>query len=185
MEEKLYNVRVSYGGEGTFSFTIRGLGEVTIQTSRDIYLKNTDVETIEGLRQLKPLRVNITINGKPEGCFKTYDLNRSTSAVKLASRMNYDYRGTVEHNVITAEELSEIKRVATNGPIVEDDGTGLRESVETKSEDTDVNLADYVLSSTSHTGKKLSDLKKRQLSGIKKYANEADAKAIESYLETL
>ena len=193
METKLYNVRLNYSGEGTFTFVVRNVGEVTIQAGRDIYLKNADVETIDGLRQLKPLRLNININGKPEGCFKTYNVLKVMSNLERSARMSYDFRDAIKNNVITTDELDAIKKSAQNGPIPTDEittNTTVTEntnSESTTSENTtkEISYDSYVLKSTNHKGKQLKKLSKRQLGGIKKYASEEDLVAIENYLSTL
>lgn len=180
METKFYNVRVSYRGEGVFTFTVRGIGEVQIQAGRDLYIVDADVQTIEGLRQLKPVMVDIKIGAKSDGCYKTYDMNRLRPRVEQTSRMNYSgYVKTVE--AVSSEDLSNIKKAGQNGPIVLDEDT----TNTTEELNETVDLSDYVLTSTSHKGKALKNLKKRQLAGIKKYANDEDKEKILAYLETL
>ena len=180
METKFYNVRVSYRGEGVFTFTVRGIGEVQIQAGRDLYIVDADVQTIEGLRQLKPVMMDIKIGAKSDGCYKTYDMNRLRPRVEQTSRMNYSgYAKTVE--AVSSEDLSSIKKAGQSGPIVLDEDT----TNTTEELDETVDLSDYVLTSTSHEGKALKNLKKRQLAGIKKYANDEDKEKILAYLETL
>lgn len=180
METKFYNVRVSYRGEGVFTFTVRGIGEVQIQAGRDLYIVDADVQTIEGLRQLKPVMVDIKIGAKSDGCYKTYDMNRLRPRVEKTSRMNYSgYVKTVE--AVSNEDLSSIKKAGQSGPIVLDEDT----TNNTEELNETVDLSDYVLTSTSHKGKALKNLKKRQLAGIKKYANDEDKEKILAYLETL
>ena len=202
METKFYNVRVSYRGEGVFTFTVRGIGEVQIQAGRDLYIVDADVQTIEGLRQLKPAMVDIKIGAKSDGCYKTYDMNRIRPRVEQTSRMNYSgYAKTVE--AVSSEDLSSIKKAGQTGPIpmeetittssleesnkVEEAPETVEEVSETVEEVSetveDVDYGNYVLTSTSHKGKKLKKLSKRQLGGIKKYANEEDLKAIEEFLK--
>lgn len=188
METKFYNVRVSYRGEGVFTFTVRGIGEVQIQAGRDLYIVDADVQTIEGLRQLKPVMVDIKIGAKSDGCYKTYDMNRLRPRVEQTSRMNYSgYVKTVE--AVSSEDLSSIKKAGQTGPIPMEETittSSLEESnkVEEVPETVeDVDYGNYVLTSTSHKGKKLKKLSKRQLGGIKKYANDEDLKAIEEFLK--
>lgn len=179
--EKNYNVRVSYAGEGTFSFTVRGIGEVQIQAGRDLFIKDADVLLIEGLRQLKPALVNIQIGGKSEGCYKTYDMTKLRPHVEPVSRMNYSgYARNIE--TVSNEDLSNIKRAGQTGPIPMEE-TITTSSLKESNEVEDVDYGNYVLTSTSHKGKKLKKLNKRQLGGIKKYANEEDLKAIEEFLK--
>ena len=180
METKFYNVRVSYRGEGVFTFTVRGIGEVQIQAGRDLYIVDADIQTIEGLRQLKPVMVDIKIGAKSDGCYKTYDMNRLRPRVEQISRMNYSgYAKTVE--AVSNEDLSNIKKAGQSGPIVLDEDT----TNNTEELNETVDLGDYVLTSTSHEGKALKNLKKRQLAGVKKYANDEDKEKILAYLETL
>ena len=74
---------------------------------------------------------------------------------------------------ITTSSLEESNKVEEVPETVEE----VPETVE------DVDYGNYVLTSTSHKGKKLKKLSKRQLGGIKKYANDEDLKAIEEFLK--
>ena len=124
--------------------------------------------------------VDIKIGAKSDGCYKTYDMNRLRPRVEQTSRMNYSgYVKTVE--AVSSEDLSSIKKAGQSGPIVLDEDT----TNNTEELNETVDLSDYVLTSTSHKGKALKNLKKRQLAGIKKYANDEDKEKILAYLETL
>ena len=70
----LYNVLVTYAGEGAFKFYISGIGEVEITSWRPIFLYNASVQVINDLRLLKRSLINIKINGSPEGAYKIFDL---------------------------------------------------------------------------------------------------------------
>ena len=179
MGTKFFNVRVSYRGEGTFTFVVRGIGEVQIRNGMDLYIVDADIQTIEGLRQLKPAMVDIKIGAKSDGCYKTYDMNKIRPKVEQVSRMNYDFRGT-PYSTVSNEDLSNIKKAGQSGPIPLEEAFVENTQIDNTSDTVD--YGDYVLTSTSHKGKKLKKLNKRQLGGIKKYANEEDLEAIEKFL---
>lgn len=182
METKFFNVRVSYRGEGTFTFVVRGIGEVQIRQGMDLYIIDADVQAIEGLRQLKPAMIDIKIGAKSDGCYKTYDMNKIRPRVEQVSRMNYDFRGT-PYSAVSNEDLSNIKKAGQSGPIPLEEVVVENTQIDNTSDTVD--YGDYVLTSTSHKGKALKNLKKRQLAGIKKYANDEDKEKILAYLETL
>lgn len=77
----LYNVLITYSGEGAFKFYIAGIGEVEITPRRPIFLYNAGVQVINDLRLLKRSLVNIKINGSPEGAYKIFDLANIRSKV--------------------------------------------------------------------------------------------------------
>lgn len=77
----LYNVLVTYSGEGAFKFYIAGVGEVEISSHRPIFLYNASVQVINDLRLLKRSLVNIKINGNPDGAYKIFDLANIKSKV--------------------------------------------------------------------------------------------------------
>jgi len=77
----LYNVLITYSGEGAFKFYIAGIGEVEITSYRPIFLYNASVQVINDLRMLKRSLVNIKINGSPEGAYKIFDLANIRSKV--------------------------------------------------------------------------------------------------------
>lgn len=72
--EKTYNARLSFKGEGSFTFTLPNKGEITIYAGRDIYIKGLSVKAIETLRQLRPLLLEHKLNAKPDGCYYVIDL---------------------------------------------------------------------------------------------------------------
>ena len=41
--ENLYNAKVSFKGEGNFTFTLPKYGELTVYNGRDIYIKGLNV----------------------------------------------------------------------------------------------------------------------------------------------
>lgn len=70
----LYNVLITYSGEGAFKFYIAGIGEVEITSWRPIFLYNASVQVINDLRLLRRSLINIKLNGSPEGAYKIFDL---------------------------------------------------------------------------------------------------------------
>ena len=70
----LYNVLITYSGEGAFKFYIAGIGEVEITSRKPIFLYNANVQVINNLRLLRRSLISIKINGSPEGAYKIFDL---------------------------------------------------------------------------------------------------------------
>lgn len=112
--ENLYNAKVSFKGEGNFTFTLPKYGELTVYNGRDIYIKGLNVNAVELLRQLRPLLLDHQLNAKPDGCYKVLDLTADTTAKSIQNIVN--------------KPKAEVKSVAdlkadlvkTTGPIVED-----------------------------------------------------------------
>lgn len=70
-----YNVMVTYAGEGNFTFKLRKIGDVEISASKPVYIYNADVDTINNLRVLKRLLINIHIGAKPTGAFRVFNMD--------------------------------------------------------------------------------------------------------------
>lgn len=73
MENK-YNAKLSFKGEGSFTFTLPNYGELTVYANKDVFVKGLTVSAVEVLRQLRPLRLEHQLNAKPDGCYKVLDL---------------------------------------------------------------------------------------------------------------
>ena len=67
--ENLYNARLTFKGEGNFTFTLPNYGDLTIYEGRDIYVKGLTTNGVEALRQLRPLLLDHKLNAKPDGCY--------------------------------------------------------------------------------------------------------------------
>lgn len=70
-----YNVMVTYRGEGTFTFKLRKIGDVEIASHRPVYIYNADIDTINNLRILKRMLIDINIGAKPTGAFRIFNMN--------------------------------------------------------------------------------------------------------------
>lgn len=111
-----YNVLVNYLGDNEFKFIINRIGEVSISRNRPIYIYNADVDTINNLRVLRRLLVEIKIGAKPDGAYKVYNLddyNREKARLN-DTRVEYDRRG---FDTISNNEVNSILSSGTNGPI--------------------------------------------------------------------
>lgn len=178
----LYNAKVTFKGEGSFTFTMPYYGEVTIYSGKDIYMKNLTQQGVEALRALRPVMLDHQLNAKPEGCFTYIDFNETNNIIP--TKMQLNYRPIVSEKSVAQMKAEMIK---PNGPIPEDEGlsksTKIEEpkTIEEPKEDL-VKIEDYVLTSTKHKGKKLSDLTKAQLSGNLKRFNDEDLKVVKTYL---
>lgn len=173
-----YNAKVSFKGEGSFTFTLPVHGEVQINAGRDIYIKGLTQSGVEALRQLRPLLLDHKLNAKPDGCYKVIDLQESIAPVQ--PRMDYNYR-PIQSNATVADLKSEL----VAGPIPEEElKAALAEETKIEEVEKEVsNPGDYILTSTKHKGKKISELTKGQLSGNMSKFNAEDLIAVEAYKE--
>ena len=183
-----YNAKVSFKGEGSFDFILPNYGEVQIFAGRDIYIKGLTQEGVEALRGLRPLLLEHKLNAKPDGCYKVIELETNKATVQ--SKMQYNYR-PVERTASVADLKAGLKA----GPISEEELKEALEStkVETVIEETtkteeqpkeNLNPGDYVLTSTKHKGKKISDLSSMQIAGNMNKFNAEDLIAIEAFKES-
>lgn len=115
--EKTYNARLSFKGEGSFTFTLPGKGEVTIYQNKDIYVKGLSVSAVEALRELRPLLLDHKLNASPVGCYSVIDLN--TVIVPK--------RPFIKANEPKLSSISDLKSslIKSEGPIIEDDMNNL------------------------------------------------------------
>lgn len=177
-----YNAKVSFKGEGSFDFTLPNYGEVKIYAGKDLYVKGLTQQGVEALRELRPLLLEHKLNAKPDGCYKVIDLEIH-KPFEVQSRMEYNYR-PVQNNATIADLKSELK----SGPISEEELKAALEStkVETVVEKiTENNPGDYVLTSTKHKGKKISELTRGQLAGNMTKFSAEDLIAVEAYRESI
>lgn len=123
----LYNVLITYSGEGAFKFYIAGIGEVEITSYRPIFLYNASVQVINDLRLLRRSLITIKINGSPEGAYKIFDLANIRSKVdrnagsisqkpnieeiknELKEEIKEDVRKEVEEELKKEAEVKETK----------------------------------------------------------------------------
>lgn len=118
-----YNVLVNYLGDNEFKFIVKKIGEVSISKSKPVYIYNADVETINNLRTLRRMLVEIKIGAKPTGAYKVYnmdDFDKQHDRL-LDSRIVQDRRGYIE--TVSNNEISSILSSGTNGPIIEEPET--------------------------------------------------------------
>lgn len=127
-----YNVLINYLGDGEFKFTIKKIGEIGITKDRPVYIYNADIETINNLRTLRRMLIEITIGGKPAGAYKIYNLDDYNKEKDMLydRRIIVDRRGT---GVVSNNEINSILSSGTNGPIVEDVAPVKTEEVKTTS----------------------------------------------------
>ena len=126
-----YNVLVRYLGDGEFKFTIKKLGEVSISKSKPVYIYNADVETINDLRTLRKMLIEITIGAKPTGAFKVYnfdEINKKEERLR-DTRIVADRRGTES---LDNNDIKSILSSGSNGPIIEEVSTPVEKKAEEK-----------------------------------------------------
>ena len=109
--ENLYNARLTFNGEGSFTFTLPKYGDLTIYQGRDIYVKGLTTNGVEALRQLRPLLLDHKLNAKPEGCFKVIDLGNGNQV--LAQQV------TAKKEQV--QSVADMKKELAKGPIVENE----------------------------------------------------------------
>lgn len=110
-----YNVLVTYRGDGTFKFKVKRIGEVSISSTKPIYIYNADTDIISDLRQLKRLLVDLSIGAKPNGAYRTYNIEEPTTLEKIqANKKNVVSQYTMSNN-----DISSILSNGTSGPIEE------------------------------------------------------------------
>lgn len=113
--ENLYNAKLSFKGEGNFTFTLPTYGELTVYAGKDIYVKGLNVTGVETLRQLRPLLLDHQLNAKPDGCYKVIDLTESTQPKLIKQILN-----TPKATVSTVADLKK-DLIKTTGPIIEEE----------------------------------------------------------------
>ena len=132
----LYNVLITYSGEGAFKFYLAGVGEVEITPWKPIFLYNASVKVINDLRMLKRSLVNIKINGSPEGAFKIFDLKSDKNSINRNVDKNSQSLDEVKESL--REELREeikaevAKEMSENTPVPEETSVKTTKSKKTK-----------------------------------------------------
>lgn len=109
-----YNAKLSFKGDGNFTFTLPRYGELTIYAGRDIYIKGLDVNGVELLRQLRPLMLEHQLNAKPDGCYKVIEINGFKEEKKVPFERAYK-----EPAPQTVADLK-ASLIKSNGPIIEE-----------------------------------------------------------------
>jgi len=125
--EKTYNARLSFKGEGSFTFALPKKGETTIYAGRDIYVKGLTAEAVEYLRTLRVVSLEHTLNAKPDGCYMVIDLNE-LSPIKPFRRIVdtdrkvsvADLKASLTKAPITDEELNAKSSNSEMDAIVDD-----------------------------------------------------------------
>lgn len=108
----LYNARVSFKGEGSFTFVLPRYGDLTVYNGRDIFIKGLDVPGVEALRQLRPLLLEHQLNAKPDGCYKVLDLSNYVKP--------QPFERAYKPEVKTVADLK-AQLIKSNGPIVKEE----------------------------------------------------------------
>lgn len=111
-----YNVMITYQGAGTFKFSIRKIGEVEIEKGRPVYIYNADVDTINNLRALRRMLIDIKIGAKPTGAFRIFNMDDYVSAktAQVRDRVGNNYKA----EPISNAEISSILK-SGNSPVEE------------------------------------------------------------------
>lgn len=111
-----YNVLINYLGENTFKFVLKKVGEISISKDKPVYVYGADIETINHLRTLRRMLIEIKIGAKPEGAYKIYNMeniDREKERLK-DTRVEYDRRG---YETVSSNDIKSILSSGTNGPI--------------------------------------------------------------------
>ena len=113
----LYNAKISFKGENSFTFILPDYGELTIYSGKDIYVKGLSVKGVELLRQLRPLLLDHTLNAKPDGCYRVIDIEQENNIVNIYSKP------LAQARPVAPTSVADLKAslIKTTGPIVEDE----------------------------------------------------------------
>lgn len=166
----LYNIMVTYDGEGETNIYVPGIGDTHIVNGRPIYLKNAGFNVVEALRQFRNMKINIKIDANSKGAFKIIDLDNTKPTQRMTPRE--------EITSVSDTEISNILKAGTSGPI----------PVEPKKEEK-VDYGSYKLPSGQFEGQTLTEVDK--LGKLKsvyngfKSRNPEVKEAIEKYYESL
>lgn len=167
----LYNVMVTYDGEGETNIYIPGLGDTRIVNGRPLYLKNASFHVIEALRQFRRMQISIKIDAGQKGAFRIVDLGQFSKPVRKEVPVRE------EKTAVSDSDISSILKAGTSGPI----------PVEPKVEK--VSYKDYKLPSGQFEGKTLEEVDKigklKSVYNGFKSRNPEVKEAIEKYYEEL
>lgn len=169
-----YNIRISFKGDSSLKFNLGVIGEVIIYAGRDIYVQNISANLIESLRSLKQLGLDITIGGKSDGCYKTYDILKYVPRTLRPElpRTNKVSRADVRAILENTQEPDTVESIEN-----------LEEQVQ-EIESNSKKLEDYIITTetSSAVGKQLKELSVRQLKGLLRYLNDKDKEMVQLYL---
>ena len=128
-----YNVMITYAGEGTFKFNLRKIGEVEISMTRPVYIYNADVDTINNLRALKRMLININIGVKPTGAYRIFNMDdyETPKNVQIRSHVAENYREPVSN-----AEISSILKGGSTVAVTEETSNKEKPKKENKKDET-------------------------------------------------
>lgn len=202
-----FNARLSFMGDGELTLVLPLIGELTIWSGRDVYIKGANQDIIEYLRQCRSMKLEHKLNGDAKGCAKVIDVNefvnstnsmfratmiereqakRQQSIAELKAQMikSDDFIPVEEAGQENAESLQE-KEDLKNAKLKED--LGEKEDEEDKelvkndekeeSKELPEELANYVVKTTNAKGKKLSELDERAIRKLARYSTNETEKA--------
>lgn len=114
-----YDVLVTYAGDGDFKFQVRKIGEIEISSTKPVFIYNADVDTINNLRVLKRLLININIGAKPTGAFRVFNMDDYDipKNVQIKNHVESNYKEPISNVDIT----NILKSGSTSGPITDED----------------------------------------------------------------
>lgn len=143
-----YNVMITYSGEGTFTFSLRKIGTVEISAGRPIYIYNADVDTINNLRILKRMLINIAIGVKPTGAFRVFNMD------DYEIPQNVQVRGHVAANYKEPISNNEIASILKGGSTPEVATTVIKDETKKSEEKPKKSAAKKTAAKTTKTTKK-------------------------------
>ena len=170
--EKTYNARLFFKGEGSFTFTLPGKGEVTIYNGKDIYVKGLSISTVEYLRELRPLLLDHKLNANSAGCYSVIDLTNiyvpKRPFIRAIDNSGAKSLAELKSELIKPEDLNssnEMNNLVDN--LVTDMQNNKTTDTE-NTENTEDNKSDEKLKDTENTednksDEKLKDTKKNKL----------------------
>lgn len=107
-----YNVMITYQGAGIFKFSVRKIGEIEIEKGKPVYIYNADVDTINNLRALRRMLIEIKIGAKPTGAFRIFNMEdyESSKNVQIRDHIDTNYKA----EPISNAEISSILKSGNN-----------------------------------------------------------------------
>lgn len=170
----LYNVMVSYKGEGSTNIFIPGIGDTPITNGRPIYLKNVGFNVIEALRQFRRMQIDLQINAKQEGAFRIIDMSEMVSPIRQMKPIE-----KVMETGVSQSDISNVLSSGSNGPIP---------TIEPIKEENKVDYGSFVITSGKFEGKTLAEVDKQgKLKAVYngfKSRNKEIKEAIEKYYDS-
>lgn len=208
-----FNARLSFMGDGELTLVLPLIGELTIWSGRDVYIKGANQDIIEYLRQCRSMKLEHKLNGDAKGCAKVIDVNEFVNSTNSMFRATMIEREQAKRQQSIAELKAQMIKPDDFIPVEEagqENAKSLQEKEDLKdaklkedlgekedeelvkndekeeSKELPEELANYVVKTTNAKGKKLSELDERAIRKLARYStNETEKAKAKEALEIL